>query len=64
MDQLLGFRPDEHIPHEQGMVGTSTDNADSDPVTFVPASKAINDVNPVSGVQVVDGTFTVDPPNL
>lgn len=50
MDQLLGLGSDEHVPHEQRMVGTSTDNADSDPVTFVPTGKAINDVDPVSGV--------------
>lgn len=46
------------------MVGTSTDNTDSNSVAFIPASKAIDDVNSVSGVQVVDGTFAVDPPNL
>lgn len=64
MDQLLRLGPNEHVPHEQGMVGTSADNADSDSITFVPTSEAINDVNSVSSVQVVDSTFAVDPPNL
>lgn len=46
------------------MVGTSTDNADFDSVAFIPAGKAIDDINSVSGVQVVDGAFAVDSPNL
>lgn len=64
MDQLLRLGPNEHVPHEQGMVGTSADNADSDSITFVPTSKAVNDVNSISSVQVVDSTFAVNPPNL
>lgn len=64
MDQLLRFGPDEHVPHEQRMVGTSTDNTDFDSVAFIPTSKAIDDINSVPSVQVVDGTFAVDPPNL
>lgn len=64
MHQFLRLGPDEHVPHEQGMVGTSADNADSDPITLVPTSKAINDVDSVSSIQIIDGTFAVDPPNL
>ena len=46
------------------MVGSSTDNADADAIPFVPAGVAINDVDAVSSVEVVDGAFSVDFPDL
>ena len=64
MLEVLSLRSDEHIAHEESMVGTSTDNPDLDPVLLIPSRKAVHDVDTVSGIQVVDGTFTVDSPNL
>ena len=64
MLKLLWPRPDEHVPHEESMVGTSANNPDVDPVAFVPSCKSINDVNAATGVQVVNSTFSVDPPDL
>ena len=55
---------DKHVAHEESMVGTSTDHTDADTVSLIPASKAINDVDTVTGVEVVDSTFTVDSPDL
>jgi hypothetical protein len=46
------------------MVGTSADDANAYPVALVPAGEAINDVDAVPGVEVVDGTLTVDTPDL
>lgn len=46
------------------MVGTRADNSDSNSVFLVPAGIAIDDVNAVSGVQVINGTFAVDSPDL
>jgi hypothetical protein len=46
------------------VVGTSADHTDIDAVALVPAGVAIDNVNAVAGVQVVDGTFTVDTPDL
>jgi hypothetical protein len=46
------------------MVGTSADDSDIDPVALIPAGIAIDDVDAVARVKVVDGTFTVDPPDL
>jgi hypothetical protein len=46
------------------MVGARADNADTDPVLFVPASIAVDDVDAVAGVEVVDGTLSVDFPDL
>jgi hypothetical protein len=46
------------------MVGTGADDADAYPVALVPAGEAINDVDAVPGVEVVDSTLTVDTPDL
>jgi hypothetical protein len=46
------------------MVGTSADNANAYPVALVPAGEAINDVDAVPGVEVVDSTLAVDTPDL
>ena len=62
--KLLTRGPDEHVPHEEGVVGASADNAHSDPVLLVPSRKTVNDVDSVSGVEVVNGTLAVDFPDL
>ena len=62
--ELLTRRADEHVAHEEGMVGTGADNADPDPVALVPTSITVNDINATPGVQVVDRTLTVDFPDL
>ena len=46
------------------MIGTCTDDTNTDAVTLVPAGKAINDIDAVASVQVIDGTLTVDTPDL
>lgn len=62
--ELLARGTDEHVAHEEGMVGAGADNADLDAVLLVPAGIAVNDVDAISGVEVVDGTLTVDLPDL
>jgi hypothetical protein len=62
--ELLWGRADEHVPHEEGMVGASTNNTDTDTVSLIPAGVAIDDIDTVAGVEVVDSTFTVDTPDL
>ena len=64
VDQLFPRGTDEHVAHEESMVGSSTHDTDIDSISFVPASKAINNVDAVSGVQIVDGSFTIDFPDL
>jgi hypothetical protein len=46
------------------MVGARADDTDADTVALIPASETINHVDAVSGVKVVDGTLTVDTPDL
>jgi hypothetical protein len=46
------------------MVGTGADDTHADPVLLIPASVTVNDVDAVTGVEVVDSTLTVDLPDL
>lgn len=62
--KLLASRADQHVAHEQGVVGASADNANADTVALIPASIAVDDIDAVTGVQVVDSTLTVDAPDL
>eukprot|EP00967_Tisochrysis_lutea_P157851 scaffold321349_cov30-Tisochrysis_lutea.AAC.2 len=54
------FRHHEHVAHEEGVVGEGTDNADADAVARVPARVSVDHINPVLGVEVVDGSLSVD----
>jgi hypothetical protein len=62
--ELLAARPDEHVAHEESMVGASADNANVDAVALVPAGEAIDNVDAVTGVEVVDSALAVDTPDL
>lgn len=46
------------------MIRSSTNNSHADAVPFIPASITINDIDSVASIQVVDGAFSIDPPNL
>lgn len=46
------------------MVGSGTHNSDVDPILLIPAGEAINNVDSISGVKVINGSFSVDFPNL
>ena len=62
--QFFARRADEHVAHEEGMVGAGADHAHVDPVALVPASISIDDVDAVAGVEIIDRTFAVDAPDL
>jgi len=62
--ELFSCGSDKHVAHEKSMVGTSTDNTDADSVALVPSGVTIDNVDAVSRVKVVDGTFAVDFPHL
>lgn len=62
--ELLAGGADEHVAHEEGVVGSGANNADVDAVALVPAGEAIDDVDAGAGIEVVDGTLAVDFPNL
>lgn len=46
------------------MVGTGADNSDADTVALVPAGIAVDNVNSIPGIEVVDSTFPIDLPDL
>ena len=46
------------------MVGSSTDDADADPIPFIPASKTVDDIDAISRIQVVDSSLAIDFPSL
>jgi hypothetical protein len=46
------------------MVGTGADDTDVNTVALIPAGKAINNVDTIPCVEVVDSTLTVDSPDL
>ena len=62
--QLLTAGPDEHVAHEESMVGTGADNSNSNAVLLVPAGETIDDIDTASCVEVIDSTFSVDLPDL
>jgi hypothetical protein len=64
MLKIFSIRANKHISHEQSMVGTSADNSNFDLVLLVPSCKSVDDVDSISCVQVVNGSLTVDSPDL
>ena len=58
--QLLLRGPDHHVVHEQGVVGASADDPDLEAVTRIPTGVTVGDVQPLAGVEVVDGPLQVD----
>lgn len=55
---------DEHVAHEESMISTGADDPNVDPVSFIPTGEAIDDINSVPGIQIVDRAFSVDFPHL
>ena len=64
MLELFSRGPDEHVPHKQRMIGTSTDDSNIDAVSFVPPCIAIHDVDTIASIEIIDRTFSVDFPCL
>jgi hypothetical protein len=46
------------------MICAGANDPNIDSVSFIPAGKTIDNINSVSGVQIIDGTFAVDFPYL
>ncbi len=59
LELLLG-RADQHVVHEESVVGTRANDTDLEAVLGVPACETVKDIDVVTGVEVVDGTLTVD----
>jgi hypothetical protein len=46
------------------MVGTGTNDPDPDSVRLVPSCKTVDNVDTISCIEVVNGPFAIDTPNL
>lgn len=46
------------------MVSASTDNANVNSVPLIPASETFDNIDAISCIQVVDGTLTINAPDL
>jgi len=64
MLQFFSIRTNEHISHKESVVGTSANDSNLDPVFFIPSCKAVDDINAISCVQVINSTFSVNSPYL
>ena len=58
--QLLARRADQHGVHEQRVIGPRADDAHLDAVLRVPAGEAVEAVQPLARVEVVEGALAVD----
>lgn len=52
--------PNEHGVHEQGMVWPRTDDANFQSLPGIPSCIGINNIKPRLGVQIIDGSLSID----
>lgn len=64
MFQLFSRRPNEHVPHEKGMICTSADDSDIDAILLVPSGEAIYHIDAISSIQIIDCPFAINFPDL
>ena len=57
-------RSQQHVVHEQGMIGPSADHADFEAIAAGPSRRSRRDVNRVAGVEKVDRSLAVDDENV
>lgn len=62
--KILAIWADQHVAHEESVVGTGADDADLDLVLLVPSCETVDNVDAIPGVEVIDGTLTVNLPDL
>lgn len=53
-------RADQHIAHEQNMIGTRRNHTNLFAILWIPTSKAVKDIQTRMRVEIIDGTFSVD----
>jgi hypothetical protein len=64
MLKILWIWADEHVAHEKGVVGAGANDADLDLVRLVPSCEAVDDVDAISCVEVINSSLAVDLPDL
>ncbi len=58
--QLLGGRADEHVVHEEGMVGARADDPHLDLVLGIPAGEAVDAEDRIAEIEEVSRTLSVE----
>ncbi len=58
--KLLPGGADEHVVHEQRVVGPLADDPDANSMVGVPAGEAVDAIEPVAGVEIILGPLPVD----
>jgi hypothetical protein len=53
--ELLVSGPDQHVVHEEGVIGSGTDDSDSDSFLLVIPGIPVDNVKLLSGVEIVSG---------
>ena len=46
------------------MIGSGADDPNTDTVLLIPSGKAIDNIDAIPGVQVINGSFSIDLPDL
>jgi hypothetical protein len=64
MHKLLPRGADEHVSHEESVIGPGTDDADIESIALIPAGESVDDIDTSSGIEIVDGALSVDAPDL
>ena len=58
--KLLNCRSDQHVGHEQSMIGASADNSDSNSLLGAPSSVSIHNINDPTSIQIASGQVAED----
>ncbi len=58
--EFLARRADQHGVHEQGVIRPRADDADLDAVLGIPAGEAVEAIEPLARVEVVERALAVD----
>ena len=64
MLKFFSGRPNEHVSHEQRVVGSCTNDPYPNPVPLVPTGISVNDIDTIPSIQVVNSSFPVNLPYL
>ena len=59
LSKLFFCRYDKHITHKKRMVCPRTDNTNLNTIFFIPAGKTINNIQTVTGIEIINRTLTV-----
>ena len=54
----------KHVAHEKSVIGTSADDSNLNLVILIPSCKAIDNVDPISRIKIINCPLTINSPDL